>query len=104
MDSKEPALSDDVVARRALQQMVANLVDRLHDALEEGFDAETLHGIAGERLLLGAVALDEPGFAALGPSVAQPSRHIGDRRPCRRNANHLDSWFNFDDVGRLRRI
>ncbi|MDX6587267.1 MAG: hypothetical protein QOI31_1740 [Solirubrobacterales bacterium] len=45
--SKKPAPSDDVLAGRALQRMVANLVDRLHDAIEEGLDAETLHDIAG---------------------------------------------------------
>ena len=37
----------DELARRALQQAVAKLVDELHAAIEDGLNANTLHDIVG---------------------------------------------------------
>lgn len=48
MSSNEdgPTASDQLVVR-ALRQMIADLVDRLHDAIDAGLDVEALHNIAG---------------------------------------------------------
>lgn len=48
MPSDQESLSaSDELAARALRRMVADLADRLHDAIDAGLDVETLHDILG---------------------------------------------------------
>jgi hypothetical protein len=48
MSANQQSLSSsDELAARALRQMVADLADRLHDAIDAGLDVETLHNILG---------------------------------------------------------
>lgn len=45
--SQENPPSSDDLAAQALRRMVADLADRLHDAIDAGLDVETLHDILG---------------------------------------------------------